>query len=985
VITQLLDKGAPTGVTKEAAELIRDWLIGHVWRRTARGQPTRIVVAHMIAEQCAKNERELDRQEAVFLAAQAARSPEEIAAEEEQFRRFVPSFSTARGRRRRLLNRRRPFEWIDEFSVTHLALLGPDLGPQGKAILQRIANDEPNFLQPAVETPLAGQALAEFDSGFLVDLVEAYYLDADEQDEDELGYYRPLDDGIRRHTPVGIGTPLAAYYLGPFLPMFRFDYRRGVACLNRLLNHAARHRARILSGLRYGPRLDEHDDRYEHALSITGEPRTYLGDEHVWFWYRGTGVGPYPCISALQALELVSDENIQLGVPVTQLVPILLEGAENLAMLGLVLGILVRHFETAGEALDPFIMEPLVWKLEFSRFVHESSGLAARVPGLQGLDRRSWTLREACMMLTLQAQGERVEQLRGLGERLVAVASAQVGDDMTPAAREYLAAVQGWAATLDRTSYQAEELDGRLLIRQVANPEVEAVLGESNEDLRRGQEAIGLTVRHAQTPLDHGSRAPDMSSEALAADLTIAQGLLADPPKTALGASPDGPVAVAASAIELHFGRRVDVTAEDLRWSAGVVLSIALAIMEHPRDAFDYSLFRQGADRSAGRALPYLLLPSALELRHSLEIYLPDSVELFVALNRAVICSASNEVRLAYARSLDAIWKAPCSPNSQGRCHHQVAWELLEASCRDCVLGPWDSNRRTIVQLQPPIFSSLAAIEADSIFIIRLSAALRACGSAAISSACCRQEAQGALDILLGAHRRCMLTYEHGYHHSDSDSLIAVRAALLQATDGRDRPMFEHVQAYLNNGRMLAEALKAINAAAEERADAAAAAQRLWPSLMDLVLARKADNSTAFADRHPRDSALSALIPSPAYSWGYLTLERAGEPELWRDLLAWSPQVDRWLSIAADNRENIDALVIAVRELEVRDQVDAGLRWIEQLVLDSSDDCVHTFTLPEWLRERRADLTTREQEARWQRIVDKLVISGDSRVADLAD
>jgi hypothetical protein len=648
---------------------------------------------------------------------------------------------------------------------------------------------------------------------------------------------------------------------------------------------------------------------------------------------------------------------------------------------------LVRHLETAGEALDPFIVEPLVWKLEFSRFVHESSGLAAQVPGLDGLDRRRWTLREACMMLTLQAQGERVEQLRRLGERLIAAARAQIGYDMSPAAREYLATVQNWATTLDRAAYQVEERDGQLLIQPVANSDVEAVLGETNEDLRRGNEAVGLTVRHAHRQLDRGGRAPDMSSETLAADLAIAQGLLADPPKTALGASPDGPVAAAASALELHFGRGVDVTDADLRWSAEVMLHVASAIMEHPSDVFDDSLFSQGTDRSAGRALPYLLLPSALELRRSLEIDSADDVELLIALSRAVARGASNEARLAYARSLDAVWSAPCSNDLQGRCHHQVAWDLVERSCRDCVVGPWENDlqRRTIVQLQTPIVASLAAIDADCIIVRRLSAALRACGSAAISGACCKQDAQKALDVLLAAHRRGMLAHEHGYHHSESDSLIAARAALWQATDDRDRPLLDHIQVYLNDSRMLAQALKAINAAAEERADAATAAQRLWPKLMDLVLGIENGNSADFENRYWGDSALAALVPNPSYAWGYLTLEFAGEPEQWRDLIAWSPQVDRWLSVAAGNRRSIDALAIAVRELEIADQLDTGLKWVERIVQDGGSGCVNTFTLPEWLRERRKDLTTPEQNARWQRIVDVLVVSGDTRVADLAD
>jgi hypothetical protein len=39
--------------------------------------------------------------------------------------------------------------------------------------------------------------------------------------------------------------------------------------------------------------------------------------------------------------------------------------------------------------------------------------------------------------------------------------------------------------------------------------------------------------------------------------------------------------------------------------------------------------------------------------------------------------------------------------------------------------------------------------------------------------------------------------------------------------------------------------------------------------------------------------------------------------------------------------------------------------------------------MPEWLRERRPDLVTPDQIARWQRVVDLLVVAGDVRVADL--
>jgi hypothetical protein len=82
---------------------------------------------------------------------------------------------------------------------------------------------------------------------------------------------------------------------------------------------------------------------------------------------------------------------------------------------------------------------------------------------------------------------------------------------------------------------------------------------------------------------------------------------------------------------------------------------------------------------------------------------------------------------------------------------------------------------------------------------------------------------------------------------------------------------------------------------------------------------------------------------------------------------------------------SIDHLVVAVRELDTADQIEQGLRWIERIVADSGSTCASTYTLPEWLHERRADLVTQDQIARWQRVVDMLVVAGDSRVADLAD
>ena len=126
-----------------------------------------------------------------------------------------------------------------------------------------------------------------------------------------------------------------------------------------------------------------------------GPAVVYVGDDHVWTWYRGTGVGPYPCMSALEALERVCDQLAAAGVPLANIVAVLLDGCENLAMPGLAVGLLVRHLEDADRLLDPYLAEPDIWHLEFARLTHESSGLAASSEGIVQAERRRWSLREA--------------------------------------------------------------------------------------------------------------------------------------------------------------------------------------------------------------------------------------------------------------------------------------------------------------------------------------------------------------------------------------------------------------------------------------------------------------------------------------------------------------------------------------------------------------------------------------------------------------
>ena len=312
-----------------------------------------------------------------------------------------------------------PREIRDETVLELLALLGLDLGEEGEAILRRVARDAPSWLAPAVEALFTGPALACYRRGLLAQLTEAYYLD---DEADRSGRY---DDGIRRHRAGGAPLfQLVSWRRGPFMALFQTDFPGGVAVLNRLLNHAAlirvrSLRVRSLAGLdlayldRMGLPLENGAaDAYVTDLEITGARRRYLGDGHVWVWYRGTGDGPHPCLGALQALERVCDQAIERDTPIKTVVSILLDGCENLAMVGLAVRLLVRHLEKADQLLDPYLTEPLIWRHEFTRVVNEMSGHAADSEGLVAPERRNWSLREAAAFMVMGADEERAAELR---------------------------------------------------------------------------------------------------------------------------------------------------------------------------------------------------------------------------------------------------------------------------------------------------------------------------------------------------------------------------------------------------------------------------------------------------------------------------------------------------------------------------------------------------------------------------------------------
>ncbi len=987
LIRLLLEDETPWWSGEHLQEVLRDWLCALVIADTPAGYPLRLFLRDRLVAACAAADRRMHEEREAAAAARAARTPEEI----EEERRLMESrraLFTEIGypRTRRPARPEIPREITDEIVVELLALLGPDLGQEGEAILHRIGQDAPSRLGPAVEELFTGRALATFRHGFLAEMTEAYYLD---DEEDGSGFLR---DGIRRHRARSFGvTPLAAWYRGPFMALFQSDFRNGVAALNRMLNHAALARAHTLAGLgRYGGPVDESAiDAYRTELEIAGTRRVYVGDGHVWIWYRGTGVGPYPCISALQALERVCDQLIEIGIPLRNIVATLLDGSESLAMVGLIVGLLVRHLESAGQLLDPYLGEPMIWHYEFMRVVHETSGLAARSDDLVAPERREWSMREAAMTLVLRADAARADELRIIGQELVETARRSVIEELVDveeaAVDEQLVTVRAWASGLDRDTYEAQEAEEGVYIQSRPPDDIAQAIQRGSEDVQRAQEATGLMVRYYIRP-KNGTAEP-VSTEDLTADLAVAQELLENPPALSAGDHWDTPTAVAAAALEAHLSRGVNLPEPALRFAVEVVIRVGEGEASPRQFEFEETYFEQGADRSAARVLPLLLIPRAADLRALIDTA-DGSETLFRAVAAAgnLARSVANEVRVHLARGLDRVWEAPCGNN--GTCHHETAFQLAIETMRDCALAPWDpdTGRRGALVLADPVAESLADTADNGIYISRLDAAIRALAPAAMVGICVSARAREVLAVLFAAHRRSLLAYEDDMDHRGTHGLIAARALLTIAADGDEAPIYDHIDAYADNATLLSSLLRGLSAAAEESASRSATARRIWPKVVSHVLDLEGSGHTPFDGRFDGDNALAGLLPNAAGEVSYLYRELEKDPIVWWEPLAWRATVEQWLRLARGKPTCVDQLISFLGVLEPEDQARVGLPWVADLVIANPSRVANrTYLLSSWLIEVRSVASDAGLLPDWQRVVDALVVAGVTRLAPYSE
>lgn len=868
----------------------------------------------------------------------------------------------------------------DDFAIEALAMLGPDLDDRAEAWLRETAKDRPGSLNAAVESFAVSASMSQCDPQLLLDLAEAYYIELPDP-RDRWGGGHTLDDGIRdfRHgLGPGFGVPAAAWYYGPFFRLLNTRPVETIRFINRMLDHAAKFRVEKLSTYRdrdaskdlEGVRLD---------LPAIGE-RLFVGDSHVWAWYRGTSVGPYACMSALLALERFADDLLErLNVPARRIIEFLFSDCHNLAVPGLVVGFLIRHPLEAGHLLDPFLVSTSIWHLETAR-VTGDYGFRVRDPDadkLTGSDRRRHTFHDtvAGMVINARLTGseERLAQLGALGERLAATARSSV-DDPEGRDAEYLAMVESWAAEFRIENYRATSSGEQVLI-QFERPEpIQRILASRNTEFEKTNALYRLQNTYGRFNDEPAKWPLETLSEDLETARQIEEG--SDAPDGMLWPE-NALVAVAAAAVRSYALDLLAIDDSDLRWAVEAVFWAA----ENPRVdemSYDETRFPIGADRAAAGALPLLLLAPFDNLRLD-----------WARIEHALLNLANSlfdEVRAIYTKGSVPLWHSSCDLDDvTGICRrHRPAWSAATSSLGSCRLGEWsqETQRRETELLLPPFDLTLSAVSDDALMVNRLRMPLSVMVDA--RRVPCLQEEVGLLWApLWDAYRRGVAHWwAEGYdHHAQTAHEPIARRMIEVAMDDDPDLAATFIKKLAANANALHQLFDSFATVLTYDDDARASMAKFWPRAMETAMNIIGDGSSLRSEHHWFDYMVAALLPTPSpHSWdpdidGSLSRARANwiQPEAIESVAA------QWIRLARHEPKAVDAIIKFGMSAPRSWQTSTAFDWIEAII----DGRYHLianrlYYLEEWLTGLRSmDLIVDGVWARYHRIVDGLAGAGD--------
>ncbi|MBB1058917.1 hypothetical protein G6020_16440, partial [Dietzia sp. B19] len=851
--------------------------------------------------------------------------------------------------------------------VQLFALLGPDIDEDVRACLDQIATESPSRLKAAVDLGWSAWGLGQYDPILLLELTEAYYIDTSPRGR--MKYW----NGIRSHQAGRFGA-LANHNYGSFWVLTRMcEPAEWISVVNRMMNHAAKIRCQADDGSGVA-------ESSQLVLAIDGTARTYVGDNGVWGWYRGNTRGPYPCMSALQTVERWFDQQVAHGVSLPAVAAMLLDGCENLAVPGLVVGAIIRHLDADPTALDPFIVEPLVWCFEEERVSREAIGfMRAPDDGITRPERRTLFLRELLSVLVLRADPSRRAEFKDMGAQLVAnTARFDAGG----------ATVRRWAAVLDAENMTTESVEGGVLLSVKQPDDLEEELAAMRADSARASLLIGIQNKYWIPARQKGEGWEPPTPSEVAEDLALVKDLIKDPPVLA-ASDPDLALAyIAAAAVKSAAAGHPEAFGDEAPFAIASVLSIlsqAAAISDEDYGDLHFES-DIGTRAAAAGALPHMLLPEIADYILAAGVTPGDIAAGAAPLGHL----AATDTCLSFARNCDVVWVHACIGEP---CIHKIAYQWALDLARACEIGHFDEElqQNPRVAITGDLMARVPEIPPDRLDTPRLSATIRAVGRAAASNACIAETAQHDLEELLKAQAKAMVDQEtsgDAYFIDDhgAQTVAAARALLHNhARPGGTGLLRKYITSLVPASHVFSAFLRDLAAVGAETQELADTARAAWPTVFAHVLDQVEVHRTLYERSDTfSDYALSHLLPNlggtpePLHNeLGQFTFEWVAADQL-------VELIPRWLPHAAGRTGCLHELILFLQQVPIVTQVSAGLAWLSELCLSRPDNQVPTYApMNEWLVKLKPEADTRGAGATWLELVDALVYAGNKALASV--
>lgn len=944
-VEYILESQTPWTISNEAFEFLSNWLFGLAHLGIPEGNPNRIRLRERLVEFWDGTSEAENRTPPHATRTKLPRTP----------------------------------ELSDSRFIELLALLGSDADDNIARILKQLASDSPECLSPAVDAPTSALSLASYDVNLLADLMEAYYID---DTSDSFGF--SLNKGIRPHRGRWHPSipPFSKPWYGGFSALFSAaPIALSSRVLNRILNHVE---VRLRDEATHNVDAPTHV-KLEYELDLGLGVVKHSGQERMWSWYRTRSGAPAPCLSALQAMELVVDVLIDRATSAKagKIIEKLLHNCENLAVPGMIYGILVRHIETLRSHLFPFFAEPLVWETEMSGVILEWAGWGSNAEGLSNPERRKWSPQDVAHCLVLYADVHTQPQLEAIGQKLRENGRLRGLQEHT----------ENWAKFLDARNYKCVKEGGQTYSEIELPMNSSAQQHEITAKLHRQNEYVRIQNAYRLEAPKYNNKYVAPTDTELTNDLKLVRRLSLED-ETYSHFAQGAIIDVSRESIHRAARDNTQILNDNFNFAIQSILRVARGFASNDVSENDSRRQAFGVENSAAITLPLLLLDL---FKEQLESNLSSITELST-LGHGIMDNADFESQLFLARGCDPIWKKQCpksyskntiksdiesqSEIGQRFCFHQRAFDWLINSANGAIIGEPDLDNYQELGT-PELTQQIESVASSAPWKIDpagLSIAIRGLGAAAASQHCCTDQANRYLSQLLRSQFRALKSYEESnseVEESQSVLLIAARSLLQTWSTGRTKSILDLVNILAGCPALITDFLEGVAIAGAESTVLGTAAKAIWPILMDHLL-----NDSTFSrdliDNTYGHWMKSALLPQPTL-WAHRPYVEVETPLVdWVEATDLNSYVERWIHVSRGNTQCLRALILFLERLKPDEQASKGIGWIGSFCVENGQVLIPELKESnQWIISIESDAVRLGLAEEWQSLVDILVANGN--------